>query len=75
MKADSRRVLITGITGQDGSLLANYLIKDGFKVSGTFRRGSGDNFWRLNEMQILDKIELHEHSIGGNSTDLLKINV
>jgi GDPmannose 4,6-dehydratase len=73
MKADSRRALITGITGQDGSLLANYLIKNGLKVSGTFRRGSGDNFWRLNEMQILDEIELHEHSIGDNSTDLLKI--
>jgi len=73
MKADSSRALITGVTGQDGSLLAKHLIANGMEVSGTFRRGSGDNFWRLNEMQILDGIELYEHSIGGNSTDLSKI--
>jgi len=73
MRAGSKRALITGITGQDGSLLAKHLIANGIEVSGTFRRGSGDNFWRLNEMQILDKIELHEHTIGSNSTDLPKI--
>ena len=62
MASEMKTALITGINGQDGSLLANYLIKNGCQVSGTFRRGSGDNLWRLNEMQILDKIEQQDIS-------------
>lgn len=68
-----KKALITGITGQDGSLLASLLLQADVEVSGTFRRGSGDNFWRLNEMQVLDKLNLHEHSIGSNPIDLSRI--
>jgi GDPmannose 4,6-dehydratase len=68
-----KKALITGITGQDGSLLANNLLNEGFKVSGTFRRGSANNLWRLEELGILDRIELFEHTFGIDSTELAKI--
>jgi GDP-D-mannose dehydratase len=68
-----KNVLITGITGQDGSLLARSLLKDGFQVSGTFRRGYGENLWRLKEMQIQEKLELYEYEIGSGHADLAKI--
>ncbi len=51
-------VLITGITGQDGSYLADFLLKKGYKVFGTTRRTSTPNFWRLHYLNIFDKIEL-----------------
>jgi GDPmannose 4,6-dehydratase len=68
-----KNVLITGITGQDGSLLARSLLKDGFQVSGTFRRGYGENLWRLKEMQIQEKLELYEYEIGSSHADIAKI--
>jgi GDPmannose 4,6-dehydratase len=48
--------LITGITGQDGSYLAEFLISKGYKVYGVVRRSSTVNFERLANLQ--DKIEL-----------------
>lgn len=56
--------LIVGVTGQDGSLLADHLLSLGHEVHGTFRRGSSDKFWRLNEMQNYEKIKLHPYNIG-----------
>jgi GDPmannose 4,6-dehydratase len=53
-----KRALITGLTGQDGAYLAEFLLKKGYKVSGTYRRLSTPNFWRLHYLGILDKIEL-----------------
>jgi GDPmannose 4,6-dehydratase len=55
--------LITGITGQDGSLIAKRLLEQGQRVTGLFRRSSADNFWRLKEMGILDKLTLLEADI------------
>jgi GDPmannose 4,6-dehydratase len=46
--------LITGITGQDGAYLAECLLNKGYKVYGTFRRSSSNNFWRINELGILN---------------------
>lgn len=53
------KVLITGITGQDGSYLAEKLLARGYDVHGLIRRSSTgkSNFWRINE--ILDKVTLH----------------
>lgn len=48
--------LITGITGQDGSYLAELLLKEGYKVVGMVRRTSTINFHRINHIQ--DQIEL-----------------
>ena len=48
--------LITGITGQDGSYLAEFLLSKGYRVCGLVRRSSTVNFERLHHLQ--DKIEL-----------------
>jgi GDPmannose 4,6-dehydratase len=53
-----RRALITGITGQDGSYLAEFLLEKGYKVVGMVRRSSGDQFERIAHLQ--DRIELRE---------------
>jgi GDPmannose 4,6-dehydratase len=53
-----RSALITGITGQDGSYLAKFLIDKGYKVYGTYRRLSSPNFWRLQYLEIFDKVNL-----------------
>lgn len=48
--------LITGITGQDGSYLAEFLLNKGYKVFGMVRRASVDKYERISH--IMDKIEL-----------------
>src|SRR5438445_6912593 len=52
----SKRVIITGITGQDGSYLAELLLSKGYEVVGTVRRASAPNFWRI--QHLLDRITL-----------------
>jgi GDPmannose 4,6-dehydratase len=54
----AKNALITGITGQDGSYLAELLLKKGYNVYGTFRRLSTPNFWRLQALKIYDKVHL-----------------
>jgi len=51
-----KRALITGITGQDGSYLAEFLLQKGYEVVGMHRRTSMENFDRIE--QIVDKITL-----------------
>jgi GDPmannose 4,6-dehydratase len=51
------RALITGITGQDGSYLAELLLDKGYEVHGIVRRLSAANFWRIEH--LLDRITLH----------------
>lgn len=48
----SKCALITGITGQDGAYLADFLLKKRYNVFGTFRRTSTPNFWRLSYLRI-----------------------
>src|SRR5919109_5017200 len=52
-----RRALITGITGQDGSYLADLLLEKGYEVHGMVRRASTETFQRL--AHIRDDIVLH----------------
>jgi GDPmannose 4,6-dehydratase len=52
----SKRAIITGITGQDGSYLAEFLLAKGYEVVGTIRRSSAPNFWRI--QHLLDRITL-----------------
>jgi len=47
---DGRRALITGITGQDGSYLAELLLEKGYTVVGMVRRASKDNFERIEHL-------------------------
>ena len=52
----AKRALITGITGQDGSYLAELLLEKGYEVVGTVRRSSAPNYWRIEH--ILNRITL-----------------
>jgi GDPmannose 4,6-dehydratase len=51
-----KRALITGITGQDGSYLAEFLLEQGYEVTGAVRRSSSPNLWRIEH--LLDRISL-----------------
>ncbi|TEB11061.1 GDP-mannose 4,6-dehydratase [Pelotomaculum propionicicum] len=53
-----KRALITGITGQDGAYLAKFLLEKGYKVFGIYRRLSSPNFWRLQYLDVFDKVDL-----------------
>src|SRR5687767_2464718 len=51
-----KRAVITGITGQDGSYLAELLLEQGYEVTGIIRRSSAPNLWRIEH--LLDRITL-----------------
>jgi GDPmannose 4,6-dehydratase len=54
----AKSALITGITGQDGAYLAKFLLEKGYRVFGTYRRLSTPNFWRLQYLDIFEKVNL-----------------
>jgi GDPmannose 4,6-dehydratase len=54
----TRRALITGITGQDGSYLTEFLLAQGYEVHGMVRRSSTEKFDRINHLR--SKITLHQ---------------
>lgn len=47
-----KKALITGITGQDGAYLAEFLLEKNYKVYGSYRRTSSENFWRIEDLGI-----------------------
>lgn len=54
-----KKAIITGITGQDGAYLAQFLLEKGYEVYGTYRRTSSVNFWRIEELGIENHPNLH----------------
>jgi GDPmannose 4,6-dehydratase len=52
----AKKAVITGITGQDGSYLADLLVEQGYEVVGAVRRNSAPNLWRIEH--LLDRIRL-----------------
>ena len=66
----NKKVLITGITGQDGSYLAEFLLEKGYEVHGITRRASISNTGRIDH--IIDKIILHDGDLS-DSSSLLRI--
>jgi GDPmannose 4,6-dehydratase len=52
----SKRAVITGITGQDGSYLAELLLEKGYEVVGSVRRASAPNYWRI--QHLLDRLTI-----------------
>src|SRR6202047_2612337 len=73
----SKKALITGITGQDGSYLAELLLAKGYEVHGIIRRASTFNTGRINHLyqdpHINDvKLFLHYGDIA-DSTNLIKL--
>jgi len=57
-RGKAKRALITGITGQDGSYLAEFLLSKGYEVHGMVRRSSTENFERIQPFK--DRIHLHQ---------------
>ena len=53
----SKRAIITGISGQDGSYLAELLLDKGYEVVGVARRLSAPNYWRIEH--LLDRITIY----------------
>ena len=65
-----KKALITGITGQDGSYLAEFLLEKGYEVHGITRRASISNTARID--YIIDKITLHDGDLS-DSSSLIRI--
>jgi GDPmannose 4,6-dehydratase len=61
----TKKALITGITGQDGAYLAQWLLQNNYSVYGLIARRSTDTLWRLRELGIAEHIQL----INGDVTD------
>jgi len=53
-----KKAIITGVTGQDGSYLADWLLERGYEVHGVVRRSSTENFERIGHLR--GRIELHQ---------------
>ena len=76
-----KRALITGITGQDGSYLAELLLEKGYEVHGVVRRASTESFERINHLvgkihlhqaDLLDQFDFHRRRLGhiGNAGEV-----
>ncbi|MBW2992909.1 GDP-mannose 4,6-dehydratase [Candidatus Woesearchaeota archaeon] len=71
-----KKALITGITGQDGSYLAEFLLEKGYDVHGIIRRSSSFNTWRINHLyhDIHEKSRLRlYHGDLTDSTNLIRL--
>ncbi len=58
-----KRAFITGVTGQDGAYLAEFLLDKGYEVYGGYRRLSTPNFWRLEDLGIKERVNLIEEDL------------
>ncbi|TKC87807.1 GDP-mannose 4,6-dehydratase [Trinickia terrae] len=72
-----RKAIITGVSGQDGAYLTKLLLDKGYHVTGTYRRTSSVNFWRMDELGIRQhpNLSLVEHDLTdlGSSLRLLEV--
>ena len=64
-----KKALITGITGQDGAYLSKLLLDKGYEVYGLLARRSSSTTWRLEYLDVLDKVTL----LDGDLTDIASI--
>ncbi len=64
--------LITGITGQDGSYLAELLLEKGYEVHGIVRRASANTMGRI--AHIIDKLYLHDGDLSDSSSIIRIVN-
>jgi GDPmannose 4,6-dehydratase len=58
-----KKALIIGISGQDGSYLAELLLNKGYEVHGTSRDADLSNFYGLKRLGIIDRVKLHSMSL------------
>ena len=68
-----KKALITGITGQDGSYLAEFLLEKGYEVHGITRRSSLPNTSRIDH--IINRITLHDGDLSDSSSLIRIINI
>lgn len=68
-----KKALITGITGQDGSFLAEFLLEKGYEVHGVVRRSSQSNTGRISH--IIGKLKLHDGDLTDTSSLIRVINL
>ncbi len=59
---------MTGISGQDGAYLAKFLLAKGYRVFGLLARRASSTTWRLEELEILDRVHLLEGDLGDFSS-------
>ena len=67
-----KKALITGITGQDGSYLAEFLLEKGYEVHGIIRRASISNTARIDHLIASGSITLHDGDLS-DSSSLIRI--
>lgn len=67
-----KKALITGITGQDGSYLAEFLLEKGYEVHGIVRRASISNTARIDHLLAEDAITIHDGDLS-DSSSLIRI--
>lgn len=67
-----KRALITGITGQDGSYLAEFLLDKGYEVHGLVRRSSVHGTERIDHLLVDDLITLHDGDLS-DSTSIVRV--
>ena len=70
-----KTALITGITGQDGSYLAEFLLEKGYAVHGIIRRASLPNTARIDHLIAAKSITLHEGDLSDSSSLIRVINI
>ena len=63
-----KKALITGITGQDGSFLAEFLLEKGYEVHGIVRRASISNTARIDHLIAAGSIRLHDGDLSDSSS-------
>lgn len=70
----AKKALITGITGQDGSFLAEFLLEKGYEVHGIVRRASMSNTARIDHLIAKNLITLHDGDLSDSSSLIRIIN-
>ena len=70
-----KKALITGITGQDGSYLAEFLLEKGYEVHGVTRRASISNTLRIEHLILENAIRLHDGDLSDSSSLIRIINL
>ena len=73
-KNNMKRALITGVTGQDGSFLAEFLIEKGYDVHGTIRRSSVDFRERIAHLEGHPQFHLHYADLGDSMSIIQVLN-
>lgn len=74
MEDNMKKALITGVTGQDGSFLAEFLLEKGYEVHGVIRRSSSYNQERLEEVMTNENFYLHYGDVTDTSSVIRIIN-